>query len=697
MAKKRVYSICGMCAVRCPITVEVEDGKVVWIEGNANDAGMGRSLCAKGAAGIALEYDHERPKSPMIRTGARGSGEWKSVSWDEALDYIADKLKAIMAEHGGRAIALSDRGGPFNDLTKSFVKALGSPNYFTHGATCERNAHHAVKNLTGYGRTAMKYDFKNCKHIVLYGRNIVESIMVKEVRAVMDALANGAKMTYIDPRATVTAGKATRYWQIRPGADYALNLAIVHTLIERDLYDKDFVARWTVGFAELAEFVRPYTPQWAEEQTGIPAAEIVAFCEEVAEAAPQVIFHGGWMNSRYPDSFYASRMAYICNVLLGAVETPGAMFAAKGPGDFGRKGLKSLGAAMPKPEDPRCDRVGSEIKHIDAGAGLIQLLYECLETGEPYPVKAYFAYRHDPLLANPDPEAQKKAFANLDLLVAIDVNYSETAWHADVILPEATYLERDNILCTVKGPKAAFYRRQRAVAPLYDSKPMWWIVKELLHRVGKGELFPWQSIEEIWNYQLEDTGVKIEDFDAKGFVVLADEPLWWDRKDGLKFPTPSGKIELVSSVMEEAGIPSFKPYEEPSTPPEGRYRLLFGRCGYQAHGQSLNNPILNELLGENTLWINSQEAAKLGIRDGQLVEVSNEGAAGTIRAHVTDWIHPQAVFMLHGYGRTVPAQTRAYKKGLADQVFEKGLLKQWDPAGGGVNMLECFVAVKPVA
>jgi len=694
MTKKTVYSICGMCAVRCPISVEVEDGKVKWIEGNAKDAAMGRSLCAKGSAGIALEYDHERPKSPMIRTGARGAGEWKNVGWDEALDYIADKINKIISQHGAKAIALSDRGGPFNDLTKSFVQAMGSPNYFTHDVTCGRSAHQGVKSLMGYGRGAIKYDIKNTKHLVLFGRNIVESFMVKEVKSVMDALANGAKMTYIDPRATVTAGKATRYWQIEPGTDYAINLAIINTLIGRNLYNQDFVNRWTSGFAELAEFVRPYTPEWAEEETGISADEIVSFCQEVAADAPNVIFHGGWMVARYADSTYSSRMAYICNVLLGSVEHPGGLFIAKGPGDFGRKGLKSLAGQMPKPADTRCDGLGTDIKHIDPGGGLLHLLYPCLETGTPYPVKAYFAYRHDPLLSNPDPIAQKKAFDNLDLLVAIDVNYSETSWYADVILPEATYLERDNILQTAKGLKASFYRRQKAVEPLYDAKPMWWIVGELLKRLGKGDLYPFETIEDIWNYQLKDTGVKIEDFDAKGFVGLADKPLWLNRKDGLQFPTPSGKIEFVSSVLEKAGIPSFKPYEKPSVAAEGSYRLLVGRCGYQAHGQSMNNPVLNELLDENTLWINSNEAAKMGIANGDKVEISNGDTKGIIKAYVTDWIHPDAVFMRHGYGRTVPAQTRAFGKGLADQAFENGLLDQWDKVGGGVKLLECFVAVK---
>ncbi len=694
--KKTVYSMCGMCAVRCPIKVEVEDGKVTWIEGNAHDGGMGQSLCAKGAAGIAFEYDHERPQSPMIRVGARGEGQWKSVSWDEAYGYITDKLKTIKAKHGGKAIALSDRGGCFNDLSKSLIKGLGSPNYFNHDCTCGRNANHACKSLFGYGRDGIKYDIKNTKHIVLYGRNMTESFMVKEVRSLMDALEGGAKMTYIDPRASVTAGKASRYWQIRPGTDYALNLAIIHTLINKALYDVDFVNKHVSGFAELSDFIQPYTPEWAEQETSIPAEEIVQFCHEVAADAPHVIFHGGWMTSRYSDTFYANRTAYLINALLGSIEVKGGLFVGKGPGDAGKKGLKALTDLMPAVSEPRCDGLGTDKKlsHLDKGPGLFQLLYPCLETGNPYPVKAFFAYRHDPLISMPDPEAQKKAFDNLDLLVVIDVNYSETANYADVILPEATYLERDNILMTLKGWKAAFGRRQKAIEPLYNAKPMWQIVKDILERMGTGDLFPFSSIEDIWNYQLQDTGVSIEDFEAKGMVSLGDKNICWNRDD-LKIKTPSGKIELVSTILQEADVPSLKPYKSPDAPSAGSYRLLFGRSGYQAHGQSTNNPILNNMMGENALWINRTEAAKQGIKDGDLVTMANSGTTATIRAKVTEWIHPEAVFMLHGYGRSNPKQTRAFGKGVADQVFEKGLLDNWSRAGGGVNLLECFVTVKP--
>ena len=694
---KTVYSICGMCSVRCPIMVEVEGDRVVWISGNPHDAGMGTALCAKGIAGRALLDDTERPLSPMIREGERGAGRWRSVSWEEALDYVAEKLKTIIEQYGGRAVLLSDRGGPFGEYRKAFLKAIGSPNYCNHDVTCAVSVNHAALSLFGFGRKTFGYDYKNAKHIVLYGRNILESIKIKTTKAVIEALDRGCKLTYIDPRYSVTASKATRWWKIRPGTDYALNLALIHILIKEGLYDKDFVSRWVNGFEHLAKFVEEYTPEWAEKETGIPAREMYVFCQEIAQDAPHVIFHPGWMRARYRQAFWESRTTYLLNILLGAIEVPGGLFFMKGPKDAGKKGLNSIGENLPKVEEKRADGAGWKYPHINKGPGLLHRAFEAIRTGEPYPIKAYLVHRHDPLTGLPDPEAQVEIFKNLDLLVVIDVNWSETAKYADVILPECTYLERSDIIATQKGLKPGFRIRTAAIEPRYDTKPGWWIYIELAKRLGKGEHFPYQSIEDLWEKQLEGTGITVEEIQERGFITLADRPIWYDRAKDLPFKTESGKIEIINKKWEEAGLPCLKPYEAPESPPKGKFRLLFGRCAWQTHGMWMNNPALHPYLKENVLWINKQVAEEMGLKDGDRVIVSNNGYAKEMRIFATDLIHPEAVFMLHGFGRTVPQQTRAYNRGVADQRLEKGLLDVYDPAGGANALCECFVEVKPVS
>jgi hypothetical protein len=211
--RRTVYSMCSMCSVRCPIEVTVEDGRVVWLQGNPHDKAIGASLCAKGSAGLALEYDDDqRPQTPLIRMGPRGGGQWRRASWDEALDYIADKLKETIEAYGARGIALSDRSGSFTDLTRTFVKALGSPNYFTHDACCTANAHNAALSLFGFSHEGLIPDLGRVKHVVLYGRNVIESLAVKEAKAFMAALANGMRVTYIvngDPKPHVDLIKKT--------------------------------------------------------------------------------------------------------------------------------------------------------------------------------------------------------------------------------------------------------------------------------------------------------------------------------------------------------------------------------------------------------------------------------------------------------------------------------------------------------
>jgi thiosulfate reductase/polysulfide reductase chain A len=676
--------------------VTVQDGRVTWLQGNTHDLAIGASLCAKGAAGLALEVDDQRPQTPLIRSGPRGSGQWRRATWDEALDYISDKLHETIDAYGARGIALSDRGGPFNDLTRAFVHALGSPNYFNHDAACGGNVHNAAMSLLGFSHEGIGFDYGHARHLVLYGRNIIESLMVKEAKAFMAAVAGGLRVTYIDPRAGLTATKATRYWQVRPNSDYALNLALIHEILRREAYDQDFVARYVSGMDDLAEAVTDTTPEWQEQHTGVSAAELRALVDEIVADAPHVIFHPGWMSARHKQSFHVSRTALILNVLLGNFEIPGGLVLGKTPALYGRTGLKRLVDRAPRVQEPRVDGAGTTRPQWDPEIGMVHQAFAAMETGQPYPIGAYFAYRHDPFTGLPDPEATQRATERLKLFVSIDVRYSEAGWYADVILPESTYLERANILAQLNGLVPAIYMRDQAIAPRFDSRPAWWIFREILRRADiNKDVLDFETIEELWNYQLEGTGVSIGEMREKGFAALAPAPKLTPR-DELAFPTPSGKIEIRSDVLERAGLASLPPYAPREAPVGDRFQLLFSKTATLAHGQSLNNPLLAEAAPEQTLWIHPDRAGPLGIRDGEPVEISGGGSyVGRINANVTPWVHPEAVFLLHGYGATVPLATRARGRGVADQRLQHGKLYDFDAAGGGLALTETFVRVKP--
>ncbi|MBW1891480.1 MAG: molybdopterin-dependent oxidoreductase, partial [Deltaproteobacteria bacterium] len=374
--EKEVYTLCFMCSVRCPIKVLVKDGQVKWIEGSPVVPGMEGSLCPRGAAGISLLYDNERLQSPMIRVGERGSGHFRKASWDEALDMVGEKLKDVIDKYGGHSVVIGERTQLATHVSKTFLKAIKSPNHFTHDALCKGSVNTACRSLFGLTDAQMSMDYKNTKHIVMYGRNLFEAIAVKEVNNLMDALEHGAKMTYIDPRVTKTATKSHRYWMIRPGTDLALNYALIHVILREQLYDSAFVDRWVIGLSELQEFIGPYTPEWAEQETGIPAHEIEQLVREIAQEAPHVIFHFGYRGANHQNEIYVRRSIMILNALMGSIEVKGGFFIKKGPGEEGGKPAKKLTEQkFEKIGVPRFDKVGtSDFPLPDPAHGVGQML-----------------------------------------------------------------------------------------------------------------------------------------------------------------------------------------------------------------------------------------------------------------------------------------------------------------------------------
>jgi len=690
-----VYSICFMCTVRCPIRVLVENDDVKWIEGNPHVPGIDGALCAKGSAGLALLHDDQRPQHPMIRTGDRGAGEWKKATWNEALDYVAAKLKEIIKAHGAQSVVFGERTNLNTHISKTFMKAIGSPNHFTHDALCKGSLNTAFRSLTGFTDAQVGVDYANTKYIVMYGRNIFEALEIKPINNLLNAMEKGAKLIYIDPRISITATKADRYLMIRPGTDLAFNYALIHTILKEKLHDAPYVRRWVKGLKELQAFVEPYTPEWAEAETGIPAHEIVTLAREAAAAKPAVVFHYGYRSAHHPNEIHLRRSLIILNALMGSIEAKGGLFFKKGPKAAGRGDIrKYVEQEFPKIKAPRFDGSGHEQFPIaDASHGNPQMLAHAILNEDPYPIKALIANRFEPLQSIPAAATTRKALDKLDLIVAIDINFSEIAWYADVILPESIYLERADSLQLISGLKPQLYRRQQAVSPRYDTRPAWLILKQLAQRLDLGKYFPYETIEDIWNFQLQDMGVAIEDFDAKGFVALTDQTLLWDREKGIKFKTPSGKFELVSALMESAGFPSFPPYTPVPRSGNGDFRLMVGRSAVHTHLSTQNNLYLSELTPENVLWINTGAASRLGIKDGQTVEVVSPIATARIKAKVTDFIHPEAVFMLHGFGKTVPVQTRCYLKGASDALLQENIS---DRVGGSPALDETMVQVRPV-
>lgn len=690
-----VYSLCFMCSVRCPIKVDVKDGHVRLIEGNQHVPGIKGSLCPKGAAGKSMLYDDQRPQTPLIRVGERGSGNWRKATWEEAIDYVALKLKSIIEKHGGKSVVLCERTQLATHVSKTFMRAIGSPNHFTHDALCKGSVNTACRSMFGYTDGDIGIHYKKTKHIVLYGRNIFESINVKEVNTLMDALENGAKMTYIDPRVSVTASKAHRYWMIRPGTDLALNYALIHVILKENLYDEKFAEKWILGLNELRSFVNPYTPEWAERETGIQAHEIVSFAKEISKDKPSVIFHYGYRGASHTNEIYMRRSLLILNSLMGNIESEGGLFIKKGAEEVGGKGARKLTSQQIPPVDKniiRCDKVGTiDFPLPDKNHGVPHVLPYAILNEDPYPIKALLNYRMESLMSIADTSTTLKALSKLDLIVTIDINYSDIAWNSDVILPESTFLERTDCIQQVNGLKPQMFLRKKAVEPRHDTMEGAMILKKIGQKMDIGHYFPYENMDELVNWQLEGTGFTVADFEKKGFVAYCKDQIFWDREKGLKFKTPSGKIEFTSSLLENAGYESFPAYQPILQPDHGKFRLVVGRSAIHTHVSTQNVSYLNEIESENVLWINREKAKELGISNNDTVEVESVCAKGEIRAFVTDMIHPETLFMLHGQGHKSVRAARSYNRGLSDSLIQENV---YDKVGGSPAYHDTFVTVR---
>jgi len=669
--------------------VEVKNNKVHHVWGNPHSLG-GKYLCPRGAAGKTFEYDDERPQFPMLRDGERGSGKWKQVSWDEALDFVADKLTEIKKKYGAKALVMSDRGGPHREFHKTFLAAYGSPNYFNHHATCSNSIHNAHKLIAGYPRNGVSYDYGKCKHLVTFGRNLLESLATGEAKKVIDLLERGAKWTHIDVRTTLSSVKATESYIVKPNTDYAIALAVLRIIINEKLYNAEFVQEHVSGLEEFTKFVQPYTAEFASKESGMPAKAIIDLAHSLAANSPSVLVYPGYMTAWGKNDYYLRRALYSINALLGTYGADGGMKVPYGPGDVGVK-IRQLTSIAPKPEtSERFDGIGAEINHLGKGWGLGQLLPQVAKTGKPYPIKAYWAMRHDPVASLPDPEEYVSGFDHLDLVVSVDVNWSATGWYADVILPECTFLERTDNVMVRKGPKPKFGLRQKAVEPRFDTKPRWWIFRKLAERMGLEEYFPYTSIEEHIAWQLSETDIKLEDFAEKGEVPLTDTAV----KKDFAFKTKSKKFELITEALEKDNIPSWIPYETPETFEGNNFKLITGKVAVHTQGRTTaNNELLNEIVPDNPVHIHTDRAKELGLNTGDTITLTNSsGKSQTGKVKVTDFIHPDAAFMLHGFGDTVPVRTRSYGKGISDQRLAEGALKV--TVGGNCPLTDSVISIK---
>jgi thiosulfate reductase / polysulfide reductase chain A len=325
------------------------------------------------------------------------------------------------------------------------------------------------------------------------------------------------------------------------------------------------------------------------------------------------------------------------------------------------------------------------------GATATQELIEPMITGQPYPIKGLVVYGSNLFHTIPNVPRTKQALEQLDFVLAVDVLPQDYIAWADVVFPEATYLERYDELwaCSHKTPYIAL--REPAVEPLYDTKPGWWMARELGSRLGLERYFPWKTAEEYLNTRLSSIGLSIDQLRAQEGVAIQKGKPYLADFDGSPFTTPSGKVELYSATLAEHGVDPIPVFEPVAEPPAGYFRLLYGRHPSHTFSRTQNTPALHELFPENELWINADEAAALGLKHGDRVMVENQEGVreGPIRVNATQRIRRDAVYMVHGFGHRAPGMRRAHGRGASDTALQTSYAL--DPISGGAGMRTTFI------
>lgn len=681
-----VPSLCGGCSAWCGMWIHVKNGRIWKVTGQKdNPASRGR-LCARGHASPFWAYNKDRITHPMRRV----RDNWfEPVTWEEAYTEIAAKLKKVLADHGPQTVFYSQNPKPTSRFyMQRFMDAVGSPTIHSHHSICSTARDVACKWTTGAMATA---DIGKSKYILFLGRSYADGISPSATANLAATRDRGATVVIVDPRQNSSCAFATEWVPIRPGTDLALLLAISHVLIRDGLYDQDFVTEFTVGFDEYRKAVREYTPAWAEEKTSIPAETIEAIARGLGENRPASCVEQGYKapnGANYANGTQTFRALACVNALLGNYGRDGGMKFPQGPrmGNLDSK----LYPSPPKPKVPRCDGVGikGEYPLCQPSQGIPHMMPQRALEGK---AKAGFIYSFNPVRNSPDPAHMVKGYRALDLLVVCDIQWSETAMAADYVLPECSFAERDDLPTGISGGSPGVYMRFQAIDVIHpETKPFEDIVLGLANAMGFGRYFNF-SREEVAAAMLKPTGVTVEQLRRKGTVMFKAAPM------ELTFATPSKKVELYCKAFAENGYPPLPVWEPPlSRADGGTFVLIHGKQGIMSHTSTANIPKLLSIAKTydmERLWINAGRARKLGIRDGDLVEIASPHATRRIRVKVTERIHPEAAFLPAGYGNLSPWLKTARGFGVNPNDFTPHRV---EAISGHAMMMEVLITVRKV-
>ena len=689
---------CWECSAYCGALATVKDGKVVNYAPNPASPHSAGAFCIKGIRGApGLTYNPNRLLYPHRRIGARGEGKWARISWDEALDEIADRLAEVRRTYGPEAIVGATSGAAFSRsiVTALMLRSIGSPNWMINQDLC--GGCRAVSGkITGLPIVRGE-DIDNTGCALIVGRNaqIADPVEWAKLKA---AKKRGARMIVIDPKRTTAAELADIWMCPRVGTDAAIALAMMHVLISEGLYDRQFVHERCHGFEALAERAAQFPPDTTERLTGVPAQQIVEAARIFADG-PSTFVSGHGIDAA-SNGVQTFRAFHALAAISGNIDRPGGNLRQRTP-----KGFSSYLELLHRPEhrlpaDVEARTIGADRFPLWAGPRGWQTachnpsVIEAMLTGKPHPVRALYASGVNILVTYPDTRRTIAALRSLDFVAVAAHQMTPTAEWADIVLPKTTTLEEEEVMFVPSGPTVVFTRA--TVPPQGEARTEIGIAAPLLDRLEARQavtarLMPWRSQRELNTHLLGDSGITIEMLEAEGFHQVSSDPVPASRP----FPTGTGKIELYSPQLEELGLDPLPGYVAPER--EGktadirtRYPLVVvtgDREKSYHHSRFRDQPWALKVSPDPHLFMHPDTARAQGLDDGDWVRLEVAEVAGHCRLKLKLSDAQQANVVSTGMGWWRPMEP-APEHGVLDVNINAALSYSgpYDPISGSSDI-----------
>ena len=679
--KEYIYTtIChNNCSGECVIKVHVRDGLVTRIEPD-DSRGPQYLPCAKGLSHSQCINSPARLKFPMKRTGERGEGKFERISWDEALDAVAGQLQRVKEMYGPAAILLITGGGDHGRLHNPDhihrLFALNGGYTTTWGIPSCEGAIFA--SLVTYGTTETgnaRENLLNSRLIVMWGLEVVNTVHGNSTRLYLArAKEQGIKIVCVDPRYTASAATFADQWiPIRPGTDTAMLIAMAYIIIKENLHDQTFIDRYTTGFDRFRDYVTgkedgiAKTPLWAEAITGVQADVIAGLARELALSKPAALMPG-LSAGRTANGEQFHRAMIVLAAMTGNVGIPGGNSGTGAFGDLYNYSLRRM-SMEENPLDKKASRRKNALPSSGAFGSSIRLhnskVWDAIIKGKaggyPADYKMLFVMNWNYLNQSPNVNKGVRALKALEFIAVQELYLTATAKFADILLPAAYFLERNDL---TTGNYMPFYGYvNKVVEPYYEAKSHMEIAAALAERMGISG-FNDKTGEELLEWMVADSKGDVDYDTIKKHVLYEVDPstsgiAFKDQIDDPQnnpFPTPSGKIEIYSQQLADMENPLIPPvpkyietWESPNDPLSEKYplQLITSHPKFRVHSQFYGVRRLTELEPQ-AVFINTADARVRNIEDGDMVRVFNDRGEMIIPARVTERIMPGVVDIAEG-------------------------------------------------